>query len=82
MKCDIQRQRKTVVINNLSRPRGLAAYDNKLYYVDAARETITMVDVTSFHSKHILKANIPALSQLKVYYERHSKGFICSHHTY
>ncbi|KAL3854471.1 hypothetical protein ACJMK2_013739, partial [Sinanodonta woodiana] len=59
------------IMEDLGKPTGLAVFRSKLYYADAAYESITTVDLLNTKNKRVLKANVPGLLAIKLFYDRH-----------
>lgn len=70
-----RKQRLEVFKQDLSHPIGIVYHQQKLYYVDAAYESIFVInDMNNPSDVQIIKNNLVMLSSLKVFYERHTEG--------
>ncbi|KAJ8319794.1 hypothetical protein KUTeg_001381 [Tegillarca granosa] len=73
-------QRLDVFKKDLSHPIGIVYHQKKLYYVDAAYESVFVVnDMNNPNDVQIIKNNLLMLSSLKVFYERHTKDRVVLH---
>ena len=75
MKCGIRPRSVTVFLNQLSHPRGIAVFRDKLFYVDVDFEAIFAVPLISpGNRKQVVKSNIVMLHGLKIYRQLHQEG--------
>uniref|UniRef100_A0A3Q2H8C7 Low-density lipoprotein receptor-related protein 2 n=1 Tax=Equus caballus TaxID=9796 RepID=A0A3Q2H8C7_HORSE len=61
---------RTILVNYLSHPWGIAVHGSFLYYTDEHYEVIERVDKNTGANKVVLRDNIPHLRGLRVYYKR------------
>lgn len=80
--CDFNGTNRRVIYESggLSLPKGLDVFDNKLYFADAAHESIMIGELPSMFHKVVefktFKENIDDIVTVKVHYKRASKLFM------
>ncbi|RWS16465.1 low-density lipoprotein receptor-related protein 2-like protein [Dinothrombium tinctorium] len=66
------RDRKTIVTSSsfITKPQGLAVYNNRLYYLDSVYEKIVRINLPDGGNPVTLEENVPGLKNIKVYSKR------------
>jgi low density lipoprotein-related protein 2 len=62
--------RRKIVSENIARPRSIAVFDSRLYYLDPLYEQVVLVDLTKGDVLKVLKDNEPELKYLTVWRKR------------
>lgn len=61
---------RTILVNHLSHPWGIAVYESYLYFTDNVYEAIERVEKATGDNKVVMRNNVPNLKSLRVFHKR------------